>query len=130
MLEWNCIQKVTFWFQLFFLVIKISQFFDTKNIKYMFILHDVVKMFYDFSNILLQWFVLLSIQGLKGRGRKSPKKKNKEINTSVKERRDSDNSSRSANESMPTEKPEKKRGKDLEKKKQAAEQSEDMTVCR
>ncbi|XP_055998604.1 bromodomain adjacent to zinc finger domain protein 2B-like isoform X7 [Ostrea edulis] len=69
-------------------------------------------------------------QGLKGRGRKSPKKKNKEINTSVKERRDSDNSSRSANESMPTEKPEKKRGKDLEKKKQAAEQSEDMTVCR
>lgn len=93
-------------------------------------MHDVVKMFYDFSNILLQWFVLLSIQGLKGRGRKSPKKKNKEINTSVKERRDSDNSSRSANESMPTEKPEKKRGKDLEKKKQAAEQSEDMTVCR
>jgi hypothetical protein len=71
-----------------------------------------------------------SVQGIKGRGRKSPKKKNKESNASVKERRDSDNSSRSANESTPTEKPEKKRGKDLEKKRQAAEQSEDMTVCR
>ncbi|XP_078334663.1 bromodomain adjacent to zinc finger domain protein 2B-like isoform X10 [Crassostrea virginica] len=69
-------------------------------------------------------------QGQKGRGRRSPKKKNKENNTSVRERKDSDTGSRSASESTPSEKPEKKRGKDLEKKKQAAEQSEDMTVCR
>lgn len=69
-------------------------------------------------------------QGRKGKGRRSPKKKNKEINTSVRERKDSDAGNKSTNESTPSEKPEKKRGKDQEKKKQAAEQSEDMTVCR
>lgn len=69
-------------------------------------------------------------QGRKGKGRRSPKKKNKENNTSVRERKDSDAGNKSANESTPSEKPEKKRGKDQEKKKQAAEQSEDMTVCR
>lgn len=69
-------------------------------------------------------------QGRKGKGRRSPKKKNKENNTSVRERKDSDAGNKSTNESTPSEKPEKKRGKDQEKKKQAAEQSEDMTVCR
>lgn len=69
-------------------------------------------------------------QGRKGKGRRSPKKKNKENNTSVRERKDSDAGNKSTNESTPSEKPEKKLGKDQEKKKQAAEQSEDMTVCR
>lgn len=48
----------------------------------------------------------------------------------MRERKDSDAGNKSANESTLSEKPEKKRGKDQEKKKQAAEQSEDMTVCR
>lgn len=48
----------------------------------------------------------------------------------MRERKDSDAGNKLANESTPSEKPEKKRGKDQEKKKQAAEQSEDMTVCR